>query len=705
MSHWQRVATLDEVRWPDDAILLVDVAVQRFAPAALRDRMIVVKAGESLKRLATIERLAEQVLSLASSRPLTLVAMGGGSVGDAVGFLASILWRGVTLWHVPTTLLAAVDSAHGGKTAVNLGHAKNQLGTFYPAERVIVADAILRELPTTQRAAGLTELVKALWLGDAQAVDLLDAGVAQLAFAPYDEVAATLSEALDRAVRVKHDIVERDPFERKGIRTWLNLGHTAGHALELVLGLSHGVAVAWGIAAAAHLSHTRDLLPAAPRDRLLRHVYPLLGTRAPNLARPLEEKFLAALRRDKKSVDGKVRSVLLAGVAQPVVVDDVSPQQWLDAVQHVRATLFDAPVHLHVEAPRSRQTTIALAASKSELNRALAIAALRGEPPVTAVSSADDVAQMRAGIEALRRGEVAYAGDGGTTFRFLAVVAVGVGGGEIEIGEQLARRPHDALFEALRRGGVSVTQSPGTRRFRFGALPDHPVTFEVDASSSSQFASALTMLSAVRDDVDVRIIGPVASSGYLEMTRAMLRQHPLRVTPDASSAVLWHLLARLGFDVVLAEAPGALQPDAVAPSLLWEVDRADDLSIDVGGAPDLVPVFAAYAALSTCAVELVGAPHLRHKESNRIDDLVAAFGEVGVQIEARADGVAIPRGRQSVAPGALFDPRGDHRLAFAAAVLATSAPLLLKTPRCANKSYPAVYDDLVRCGFLVTPKW
>ena len=130
---------LEEVKWPEDACFIVDRDLPRELIDALPgEAVIFVRAGEGLKSLVRMDGLAEEVLAVRSTKPLTLIAVGGGSVGDAVGFLASVLWRGVRLWHVPTTLLAMVDSAHGGKTAVNLSGAKNQLGTFYTADRVVI---------------------------------------------------------------------------------------------------------------------------------------------------------------------------------------------------------------------------------------------------------------------------------------------------------------------------------------------------------------------------------------------------------------------------------------------------------------------------------------------------------------------------------------------------------------------------------------
>lgn len=698
-TSWMRVASLDEVDWPEHAVLICDDRVREAAPEPLRAGMIAVKAGESLKTLAALEKLAEQVLERRATRPLTIVAMGGGSVGDAVGFLASILWRGVDLWHVPTTLLAAVDSAHGGKTAVNLGSAKNQLGTFWSASRTIFAESFLHTMPVELRAAGLTELIKGLWLGDAQMLEVVDrVSMAELCYAPYPEVARPLGELLDAAVAVKQDIVARDPRETRGIRTWLNLGHTVAHGLELICGMSHGVAVAWGLASAACISADRALIDETTRNRLWEHVFPLLGGVPPH---PDRSHFIEVVGRDKKSIGGRLRSVLLLGPGSPMVVDDVSAEDWFAALAQVRSELFDASVEVRLEHPRP--ATLTMSASKSELNRALVIAALRNaEVNFSVDSTAEDVQAMRAGIASLRAGLIADAKNGGTTFRFLSAYAACLpDGGRIRVGDQLARRPHEPLFAALRASGVAVTQHGN--EFHIGPLPPGPVRFEVDASTSSQFASALLLIEASGREVELAISGELASPGYFEMTRRMLDMPSLEVSPDASSAAMWHVLEALGMEVSLLGEASDMQPDTLIGQLLWDSETSEPQQIDIAGCPDLAPVLAAYAALTPAAVTLCGAPHLAHKESDRIDDLVAAFGGVGVVVEGRSDGLFIAHGRQRPRANAWFDPHGDHRLAFAAIILSTAAPLRLETPRCVTKSYPDVFSDAQQLGFVVKP--
>ena len=399
------VEDLRSIDLPVTSIVIADRSLPQEILAPFSPyQLLTVEAGEGLKRLSRIEHLCEEVLSLQSHRPLHIVALGGGSIGDAVGFLASILWRGVGLIHIPTTLVAMVDSAHGGKTAVNLGAAKNQLGTFYPAERIIISTDILRSLPLAQRAEGLAELLKGLWLGDAEGVARLgERDVATLATAPFESVASALVGLLRRAIAVKYDIVAQDARETKGVRTFLNFGHTVAHALELAFSLPHGVAVAWGMMAASLLSEEEEGLTHSDAKRLYAQCLPLVSPIA-GLERLSLNSFSSLVARDKKRSEGKLRSVLLRAPGDPVVVTSIDAQRWFDALHCAHETLRRAPLGVHYEranAPR----TVSLSASKSELNRALLIAHLRpGETRVEGESMADDVVFLRRGLASLKRG-------------------------------------------------------------------------------------------------------------------------------------------------------------------------------------------------------------------------------------------------------------------------------------------------------------
>ena len=727
---------LRDVDWPGDAVFVVDDALPEHLVQALPEPAIAVTAGESLKSLARIEDLADAVLEYRSSRPLTLVGVGGGAIGDAVGFLASTLWRGVELWHVPTTLVAMVDSAHGGKTAVNLERHKNQLGTFYPADTVVTCLEFLDSLPLDLRRQGLVELIKALWLARPDALSYADDDECYNDLLAGDTGARRplWTELLETAIDAKNEVVAADPREESGHRRILNLGHTAGHGLETLYGLSHGGAVAWGLAACALLSHEHAGLSAADRDRLLKHVDPLCPPLPNSAPAGDRDRFIAHLQRDKKRVDGQLISILLDEPGTPVQTRDITPEDWWNAA--FRAHDRWRSTTLTVSAPESAQSTdVQLPADKSRANRAAAITYLRGGTTDIAApntTTGDDVAQLRRALRHLddaddRASVEIHTGNGGTTTRFLtAIAACRPGPTALRFGSDVDERPHRPLWDALRGGGANIECHPGGIEVHgWSTVPDE---LHVDPSASSQFASALALLSASGHPLRLHFTAPLTSRPYFELTCSMLDDagvnveevdsntvqfsptpqldsaHHIQIPGDISSAVIWQGLQSLRGDIGAPSLPDVDHPDRCFADLARRLAESDDsLTVDLGSSPDLAPVLAAVGCLVEAALTVTGAAHLRHKESNRIDDLADSFGDIGLEVAARPDGFAIPAGVQSPRSTATFDPRGDHRLAMAAAVLSTATESLhIRQARCVAKSYPDLWHHLRSTGFHIS---
>jgi 3-dehydroquinate synthase len=237
-------------------LLIFDSALTRDHSAWLRKfpRQISVKSGEEAKSLASYSGLIEKVLSLTegvSRKDLRIVVCGGGSIGDLGGFIASTLFRGVRLIHVPTTLLAAVDSAHGGKNALNSVRAKNQIGTFYFPEQVLISRKFLATCSQEQIKDGQSEALKVLLLSP---IRFRKTGLALL------RSEKMFLDHVDFFAKLKMNIVVKDPFETLGLRQRLNLGHTLGHVIEKQLGLSHGLSVNYGLRFALELSRALGLI-------------------------------------------------------------------------------------------------------------------------------------------------------------------------------------------------------------------------------------------------------------------------------------------------------------------------------------------------------------------------------------------------------------------------------------------------------------
>ena len=279
-------------------------------------RSVVLPAGETAKSWRWTEKILTAALEAGLGRDGRLVGVGGGVVCDLTAFAASLYMRGCRLSLVPTTLLAMVDAALGGKTALNLGSAKNLVGTFYPAEELVIWIPALATLPEAELRSGLAEAIKTALLGDPALLELLRARRTDLLLGEPE----ALEEAVFRSLAVKGRIVEND-LRESGERAILNLGHTFAHALESATGFRrfrHGEAVAWGLGKALELG-----VALGVTDRALgREVTSLLEGFGFSLNNPpglAARTLLAAMRADKKRRAGGLRVVLLRGVGSPEV--------------------------------------------------------------------------------------------------------------------------------------------------------------------------------------------------------------------------------------------------------------------------------------------------------------------------------------------------------------------------------------------------
>lgn len=286
---------------------------------------ILIPSGEESKSFARFEALLEQLLALPIDRNTSLIALGGGVVGDLTGFTASVALRGVPFIQVPTTLLAQVDSAVGGKTAINTQAGKNLVGSFYQPRLVLSDVNVLESLPERQRKAGYAEIIKYGLLGDARFYEwCLENGA---------RILAGDGEALSHAIAVscasKARIVEEDERE-SGARALLNLGHTFAHALEAETGfgdrLLHGEAVGIGMVLAAALSHELGLLADASLEAELATHFQSLGVRAfPHEVQENwdVERVLSHMYKDKKTERGRLNFVLFRAIGHTHVEKNV----------------------------------------------------------------------------------------------------------------------------------------------------------------------------------------------------------------------------------------------------------------------------------------------------------------------------------------------------------------------------------------------
>jgi 3-dehydroquinate synthase len=276
--------------------------------------------AETKKSMRTVELLCRKLTRAKADRKSLIIAVGGGVVGDVAGFVAASYLRGVGLVHVPTTLVAQVDSSIGGKTGVNLPEGKNLVGAFYPPRLVVIDTNLLRTLPARQFRSGIAEIIKYGVIADAEFFAYLEQSMDRVLRRDAD----ALGHIIPRCVEIKADVVSRDERE-SGIREILNFGHTFGHALESVTKYRrylHGEAVAWGMIAAAlvgrELGITRndDVSRAASLIRRIGKI--------PDWPRVAHRMLIAAMLSDKKTRSGKLRFVVSSRIGEAHASEAVS---------------------------------------------------------------------------------------------------------------------------------------------------------------------------------------------------------------------------------------------------------------------------------------------------------------------------------------------------------------------------------------------
>ena len=310
----------------DETVASLHLGTLQAGLGAITSTALTVPAGEGSKSWSELARVTEWLLDQKVERGGLVVALGGGVIGDLVGFSAAILRRGVRFVQIPTSLLAQVDSSVGGKTGINTRHGKNLVGAFHQPSLVLADLDILATLPARDFLSGYGEVVKYGLLGDAAFFDWLEKNGPRM----RDGDLAARAYAVRRSVQMKAEIVARDETE-EGDRALLNLGHTFCHALEKATGYSdrllHGEGVAIGCVLALQLSQNLGLCSQESASRLRAHLRAMgmktdLGDIAGDL--PNAEALLTLMGQDKKVLDGQLRFILTRAIGDAFVATDVA---------------------------------------------------------------------------------------------------------------------------------------------------------------------------------------------------------------------------------------------------------------------------------------------------------------------------------------------------------------------------------------------
>jgi 3-dehydroquinate synthase len=311
------------------APLYLDAVRQALDSRQIRHDQIILDDGEQYKTMVSIETIIDLLLTNRHDRRTTVIALGGGVIGDVAGFAASIYQRGVNFIQIPTTLLSQVDSSVGGKTGVNHPLGKNMIGAFYQPQCVIADIDTFNTLPARELSAGLAEVIKYGLIHDVDFFDWLEINIDSLSNLDQE----LLAQAVLVSCQNKARVVELDERE-SGLRAILNLGHTFGHAIESVMGYGnwlHGEAVAAGMVMAIDLSIREGLVDEEIRQRAVA----LLQRAGLPVTPPAEitvEQYLNAMSIDKKNVDGRIKLVLLNALGDAFITDEYNHNKLLQTL-------------------------------------------------------------------------------------------------------------------------------------------------------------------------------------------------------------------------------------------------------------------------------------------------------------------------------------------------------------------------------------
>ena len=298
--------------------------------SGLKHQVVILPDGEKYKNLEVLNQIYDGLLRNRFDRNTTIIALGGGVIGDMAGFAAASYQRGVHLIQIPTTLLSQVDSSVGGKTGVNHALGKNMIGAFYQPKAVIADTDTLDTLPDRELSAGIAEIIKYGLICDAEFFGWLEQNMSAL----LERDKNALSYAIKVSCQTKADVVAADEREG-GKRALLNLGHTFGHAIENGMGYGewlHGEAVGAGMCMAAVMSNKMGLMSDKETQQTMRLIKQAkLPCKAPESM--TTEKFLELMSVDKKVLDGVLRLILMKGIGQSVITSDYTPDDLNEAIK------------------------------------------------------------------------------------------------------------------------------------------------------------------------------------------------------------------------------------------------------------------------------------------------------------------------------------------------------------------------------------
>jgi 3-phosphoshikimate 1-carboxyvinyltransferase len=725
------------------APLYADRLKQSLEACGWQTLVSVFPAGEASKRLSVLEGLLNDWAHAGLHRDGVVFALGGGVTGDLAGFGAAIYQRGIPFVQIPTTLLAAVDSSVGGKTAVDIESGKNLAGCFWQPSAVICDVDTIATMQPLYFADGVAESIKTAVLAAPDLLDRLTRQAVRPDSPDLDRIAET-------CIRYKNRIVSLDERD-KGQRGLLNLGHTIGHAIEHESGFSitHGHGVAAGLAMMSRACERLGLTQAGTTDKICAA---LEANDLPTDTDLDPQALLAAARRDKKASASGITIVVPEAIGacslQKISFDQLGKIIALGKKNGALKIL-----------PHPLTGTVRAIPSKSAAHRAFIAAALADAPSTWVLSATSkDIEATLACLQALgahitRRGElvdiipiskpaetaVLDCGESGSTLRFLLPVAAALGCRATFTGRgRLPDRPITDYLTVLKTLGLECDSLhlPLTLTGRM-----HGGRVALAGNVSSQYITGLLLAAGrLEEGLFIRLTTELESRPYVDLTRSVLSIFDLpvqvladgfavqagsrlkapsginRVEGDWSNAAFFLAAGALASPVTVTGLdPASSQGDRAILDCLKgfgaQVDQDGDRvtvspaplraqTISVRETPDLFPILAVLAACAEGESVFTGGERLRLKESDRIATVSAMLEALGVDNTQTPDGLRVTGCPQGFAPTGPVSSANDHRIAMAAAIAALRAPagMTLLGPDAAAKSYPGFYDDFRTLG-------
>lgn len=761
ISEYQKHGAVLVITDTNVAPLYLDAALSSIDANGFSSSSYVIPAGEDSKSFETYSKIIEFASQISLTRTDGIVALGGGMVGDIAGFVAATYMRGINFYQVPTTLLAAVDSSVGGKSAINTNAGKNLVGAFHKA-KFILQDALLLDSESDYvRLDGYAEVIKTACIARSDEL-----------FRKLESGQYSLQEIIDDCVTVKTYYVDNDEND-SGIRHILNYGHTLAHALEKLSNyeIGHGHAVAKGMAFAASLSYDLGWCSIECRNR----IHALLEKFGYNLSIGFSPNDIAnVMSTDKKRSGDCIKFIINRDIGQAEIklisltklgevlatYGEIFPGS--SEIVHDGAPLF-APLQ-EVSAPPS----------KSYLHREIIAAMLSGNEleldieeaseDIIATYEAVKIISNHANCSALGilESSIASADDklileskeSGSTLRFLLPVVAALGlDAEFKLTGRLRERPMQQLISQLERHGASIAiNESGSISISASSSHITPGEYNFANPESSQYISGLLFaLPLLNGDSVIRIHNNLESSAYVMMTLDVLGKYGIKVDyahtnkewvfkipgnqtytfTDISAEGDWSNAAFLLALGVFGKAPlrinnlplPSIQGDMKILDLLEDfgvtINCYPDIldvnggsidvfpcrnlrainSINASGFPDLVPIIALVASLANGTTVINNAERLRYKESDRLASTCSVLRNLGANIEETKDGLII-EGVDTLRGSYEGDGCGDHRIIMMLAVssLVSGGVVKIHDSMAVAKSYPNFFEVLNNLG-------